>query len=162
MIALARCDDRMIHGQCIVRVLSDFKIDVIVGVDDFAASNPVLKNIYVAAAPPGMKNLILTAEQAVKETPEHIASSESVLFLFKDPLTALTVFRAVPNLSKELNIGPVSNRRGTAKATMYAYLTLEEASALDEISAMGVRVYFNQVTDQKFEEWTKIRSVFKK
>ena len=27
MIKLVRCDDRMIHGQCIVRILADFAIE---------------------------------------------------------------------------------------------------------------------------------------
>jgi len=37
MIKLVRCDDRMIHGQCIVRVIGDFQIERIIGVDNFTA-----------------------------------------------------------------------------------------------------------------------------
>ena len=28
-ITVLRCDDRLIHGQCIVKVLNDYKIDYI-------------------------------------------------------------------------------------------------------------------------------------
>lgn len=39
-ITVLRCDDRLIHGQCIVKVLNDYKIDYIILVDAFTASNP--------------------------------------------------------------------------------------------------------------------------
>ena len=32
-ITVLRCDDRLIHGQCIVKVLNDYKIDYIILVD---------------------------------------------------------------------------------------------------------------------------------
>ena len=37
-ITVLRCDDRLIHGQCIVKVLNDYKIDYIILVDAFTAS----------------------------------------------------------------------------------------------------------------------------
>ena len=52
MIKLIRCDDRLIHGQVIVRVISSFDINKIVIVDDFTASNEVLKSVFALATPP--------------------------------------------------------------------------------------------------------------
>ena len=50
-ITVLRCDDRLIHGQCIVKVLNDYKIDYIILVDAFTASNPVMSNIYKMSVP---------------------------------------------------------------------------------------------------------------
>jgi len=55
----------------------------------------------------------------------------------------------------------MSSRKNSKKATMYAYLTAEEITALDQLSDSGVRVYFNQVIDQKSEEWSDIKSKLK-
>ena len=161
MIKLVRCDDRMIHGQCIVRILGDFHIKRIIGVDDFTAGNAMLKKIYQMATPPQITSGIYTAEEAVGEIRQHIGDSENTLVLFKNPLTALILFRAVNDIPKELNIGPVSNRKNTRKATMYAYLTDEEVMALDEMASMGIRVYFNQINDQNTEEWENVKARMK-
>ena len=161
MIKLVRCDDRMIHGQCIVRVLGDFGIERIIGVDDFTASNTVLKKIYNMAVPSGIKSDIYTTQEAVEPIRQQLDSNEATLVLIKNPLTALTLFQAIDHMSGEFNIGPMSSRKDTRKATLYAYLTDEEIKALDAISDMGIRVYFNQTTDQRSEEWDRVRSSMK-
>ena len=107
-ITVLRCDDRLIHGQCIVKVLNDYKIDYIILVDAFTASNPVMSNIYKMSVPPNVQ---------------------------------------------ALNIGPMSNRKGTKKATYFSYLLDSEAAACEELHAMGIRVYFQQVPGEKEMEW---------
>lgn len=161
MIKLVRCDDRMIHGQCIVRVLGDFGIERVIGVDDFTASNAVLKKIYSLAIPPRIKGGIFSVKEAVDEIFQHLTDAEKVLVLVKNPQTALELYKSVERLPKELNIGPMSSRKGAKKATMYAYLMTEEIAAIDEMTAMGVRVYFNQTTDQRTEEWERVRASLK-
>ena len=153
MISLIRCDDRLIHGQCVVRVLSDFKIHHIVVIDDFVAGNSVLKSIFMMAAPEGIKTDIFTTEEAGGHLQAYAVAPEAVLLLMKSPETALALFTRCAALKKELNIGPISNRPNTKKATMYCYLTPEETEAIQQLDALGVRVYFNQVTDQPTVEW---------
>ena len=161
MIKLVRCDDRMIHGQCIVRVLGDFAIGCIIGVDDFTASNPVLKNIYKMAIPPHIKGGIYTSAEALSEISERSADGLNTLVLVKSPQTALGLYKKTDCLPKALNIGPMSSRKNSRKATMYAYLTDEEIEAIDELSNMGIRVYFNQIIEQKTEEWSTVKSAMK-
>jgi len=161
MIELVRCDDRLIHGQCIVRVLGDFGIQRIIGVDDFTATNPVLKRIYGMAVPPQVEGGIFTTEEAVEQVRQHIDSRDRTLLLFKSPLAALTLFQKVEGLPRHLNVGPMSSRKNARKATMYAYLTDEEIEALDALTELGVRVYFNQTSDQRTEEWSRIKAALK-
>lgn len=161
MIQLIRCDDRMIHGQCIVRVLGDFNIARVIGVDDFTAGNPVLRNIYQLAVPPHIQSDILTEKDAAAALPGHLDTAENVLLLVKNPQSALALFEAVEGLPKHLNIGPMSSRKDAKKVTMYAYLTPAEIDAVERMADMGVRVYFNQTTDQKTDEWDALRTAFK-
>ena len=160
MIRLVRCDDRLIHGQCVTRVISDFRIGHIVVCDDFVASNPVLKNVFLLAAPSGVKTEILSVPETAGRVPALDAEKQNVLILVRLPETALQLHQTAPSLKKELNIGPMSSRPNTKKATIYCSLTVPEQQAVWQLSAMGVRVYFNQVITQKTVEWGDIQAQF--
>ncbi len=161
MIILNRVDDRLIHGQCIVRVIIDFKIEKIVIIDDFTASNPVLKNIFYLATPPQAKSVIYSIEETKTELSQYIENNENVLLLMRSPTVALKLFEIHSNLKKELDIGPISYRPDTVKVTPYAYLSREEIDAIKKIEERRVRVYFNQTIDQKIIEWNEVKDLCK-
>lgn len=156
-IDVLRCDDRLIHGQCIVRVISDGYIEHIILVDDFTASTPVMTNIYKMAVPPNVTIDVVTTASAPTVVDEYANRKEKTLVLVKDPCVALTLQQNTDKLPKELNIGPMSNRNDTKKATFYSYLLQKEQEACDSLVDMGIRVYFRQVPDEKEIEWTSVR-----
>lgn len=157
MICLVRCDDRLIHGQCIFRILNDYKVRRILLIDDMTASNSTLRNIYVLAAPPGVKTEVLAAQEALGKVAEAIKDDVSTLILFKFPGVALELYSGINDLKKELNVGPMSNRSGTRKVTMFSHVTPEEIRDLEKLHQFGVRVYFQQVNDEKATEWNDVR-----
>lgn len=157
MIDLLRCDDRLIHGQCIVRVIQDGGIGRIILVDDFTAGTLVMANIYKMAVPPTVKIDIVSAADGASVIEKYADQKESVLVLVKDPCVALKLQQATDKLPKELNIGPMSNRNNTKKATFYSYLLPEEEAACDALTEMGIRVFFRQVPDEKEIEWTEVK-----
>lgn len=156
-VSIFRCDDRLIHGQCIVRVLNDFDVKKILLVDEFTATNPIIKNVYQMAVPPTVKVEVLRPSESYEKIQEAVRNQTSSLILIKDPNVAVDIFKNVPNLKKELNIGPMSSRKDTVKATYFANLTIKEAEAIEKLHQNGVMVYFQQVTDQKSIKWESIR-----
>ncbi|MDF9825872.1 mannose/fructose/N-acetylgalactosamine-specific phosphotransferase system component IIB [Breznakia sp. PF5-3] len=156
-IDLLRCDDRLIHGQCIVRVISDGNIDHIILVDDFTATSPVMANIYKMSVPPTVTIDLLTCEAANEKIEEYANKDAKTLVLVKDPCVALALQEKTDCLPKELNIGPMSNRNDTKKFTFYAYLLENEVQACDALTEKGIRVYFRQVPDEKEIEWVDVR-----
>lgn len=110
-ITVLRCDDRLIHGQCIVKVLNDYKIDYIILVDAFTASNPVMSNIYKMSVPPNVHLDVASAQSAIALIEQAEESSERTLVLVKDPIIALKLQKNCTVLPKALNIGPMSNRK---------------------------------------------------
>lgn len=160
MIKLIRCDDRLIHGQCMVRVINDFEIRRILIIDDFTASNPVLKSVFTSAVPPTVKAEVLSTAEAKEAVEAHLGDSENTLLLMRSPQVALRLFDEVPQLEKQLDIGPMSNRPKTTKVTEYAYLLPDEAAAIKALDAEGIRVYFNQVINQKTVEWKDVAADF--
>lgn len=156
-VEVLRCDDRLIHGQCIVRVLNDYKIDHIILVDEFTASNPVMSNIYKMSVPPTVKLETYTVERAVDEIEEAAKRDEKTLVLVKDPVVALELQKKTTKLPKALNIGPMSNRKQTIKITFFSFLLDKEREACEQLSNLGVRVYFQQVPGEKEIEWNEVK-----
>lgn len=156
-ITILRCDDRLIHGQCIVKVLNDYKIDHIILVDPFTASNPVMSNIYKMSVPPTVKLEAHDVDTAVAAVEAAAESGDSTLVLVKDPVVALKLQKKTDKLPKALNIGPMSNRKDTTKATFFSFLLDREKDACDALTDMGVRVYFQQVPGDKEIEWNDVK-----
>lgn len=157
-ISILRCDDRLIHGQCIVRILNDYKIDKIILVDNFTASNPVLVNIYKMSVPPNVSIEVKNADDAIPLIEDASEKEEKTLVLVKDPIIALKLQKNTDKLPKELNVGPMSNRNGTKKATFFAYILEGELEAIKELENLGVRVYFQQVPDEKEVDFKEIKN----
>ena len=158
-ITLLRCDDRLIHGQCIVRVLNDYKVDRIILVDAFTAANPIMKNVYKMSVPASVKLLLVdpASEEAIELIGQAANDGSTTLVLVKDPIVALDLQKRTDALPKALDIGPMSNRGGTRKATYFSFLLPTEEEACDGLSELGVRVYFQQVPGEKEIEWSEVR-----
>lgn len=155
-VSLVRCDDRLIHGQVIVRVLKTYSINKILLIDDETAKNPTMASIYRLSVPPGVKLVVHSLDDSDDAVEEALKDNANTLILLKNPQIALELFKRHPELPKEFNIGPMSNRKESKKATMYAYLMENEIQAIEELSNMGVRVYFRQVAEQDEIPWEKI------
>lgn len=156
-IRILRCDDRLIHGQCIVKVLNDYKVEHIILVDAFTASNPVMCNIYKMSVPPSVHLDVYDAKGAVSAIEEAAAAAETTLVLVKDPIIAIELQQNTDKLPKELNIGPMSNRNDTKKKTYFSFLLEKECEACEKLMELGVRVYFQQVPGEKEIEWDEVK-----
>lgn len=99
-ISIFRCDDRLIHGQCIVRVLNDFHIKRILLVDEFTATNPVIKSVYQMAVPPTVKVEVLRSSDSYEKIKEAINNELNNLILIKNPKVAFEIFKNVNGLKK--------------------------------------------------------------
>lgn len=157
-IVLLRCDDRLIHGQCIVRILKDYKIDEIILVDAFTASNPVMKNIYQMSVPASVSLHLFapSQEETIKAIDEAARGDGNTLVLVKGPVVALDLRRRTRALPNTLNIGPMSNRSNAKKMTFFASLLEDEVRACEELTNLGVRVYFQQVPGEKEVDWSEV------
>jgi len=158
MIRLVRCDDRLIHGQCVLRVLSDYGIQRILLADDILAQDSALRAIVLLAAPLDIPTEIVSVSEAVNRLPALIADKSQTMLLVRSPFPALALYETVPALRADCNIGPVAGGDRAMKITDYCRLTQTELSAVEQMATLGVRVYFNQVIDQRVVEWAEVRS----
>ncbi|MEA4811279.1 MAG: PTS sugar transporter subunit IIB [Anaerolineaceae bacterium] len=157
-ISLIRCDERLIHGQCITGVLRDFQIQYIILVDEDTCSNPIFKRIYEMAVPANVKIDVTGVSNSYALIQSALRSSINTLLLLKDLSGLNSIHQNVPDLPKELNVGPMSNRKGTTKITYFTYLNQKELEVIEQLSKDGFKVYFQQTLNQKPILWNAIQN----
>lgn len=156
-ISFIRCDDRIIHGQIVIRWSTEFPCDGIIAVDDNAASNTIIKNALKAAST--KKTFIWSREQFAIKMEEAIKSSKNYFVITKDPITMaeLLVDKNMKTDVKKLNIGPQSARPGTVNVNKNADITKQEIFAYEKIYNAGYEIEFKLVPDSNSVSWKDIR-----
>lgn len=160
MIVLVRCDDRLIHGQTMTVVTKVNHIDRIIVVDDLTASNPVLRSVFKTAVPASMKAGVYTVEKAVPLVEKSLTDDSRTLVLMKSPEVYRSLLEKVDGMPTELNVGPMSKRKGTTEVHAAAHLLPAEAQAVKDVVAKGAHVYFQQVPSQPVVEWDDVKDRF--
>lgn len=157
MINLIRCDDRLIHGQCMTRIVQHYFIRDILVVDEFTATNPIMKLVFEKAVPPSMKAEVYTVKDAVEPIRKAISDSSQTLVLFRNPAIYAELLELLPELPKSMMIGPVAKRENAREANTGTYITPQEASVIAKLCDQGVEVYFQIIPDQKRYSWDEVR-----
>lgn len=160
MISLIRCDDRLIHGQCMTRLVPHFKINHIIVIDQFTAGNTMMTKIIESMALPGMKNEVFKVEEATPAIKKAIDDDSKTLIVFRFPVIAKQIFDISDELPKELMVGPVQKKEGAKTIQDGTYCTKEDFDAFDYVQKNGVKVYFQVVPGMRRMDWTDIRSKF--
>ena len=161
MINLIRCDDRLIHGQCMTRLVQHYFIKNIIVIDEFTATNPTMKYVVEKIAMPGMKNEVYTVDQAADPIREAINSKVGTMIVFRFPAIARTLFDQVPELPKSLMIGPVQKRDNTITVQDGTYLTKDEIADLDDLNSRGIEIFFQVVPEMKRIEFKEFKNKIK-
>lgn len=157
MINLIRCDDRLIHGQCMTRIVQHYFIKEIIVVDDFTATNSIMKIVFEKAVPPTIKAHVYTFEESIDKIKEAMCSDVGTLVLFRLPTMYEKLAERIADLPKKMNIGPVPMRSGCKEVNTGTYLNSEEAASLQRMAQQGVELIFNIVPDQKKFSWDEIK-----
>lgn len=158
MIKLVRSDERLIHGQCMQFIVSDYQIKDIIVVDDMTAKNALLKSIFQQAVPKSLKATVYTVEDAIQPIKDAVTNDVSTLLLMKNPRTLVKILESVPEIPHALNVGPQMAKNGV-KCVDYATLHPEDIEACKKLSNDGVRVFFNATGGQgSTVEWNSIAS----
>ncbi len=157
MINLIRCDDRLIHGQCMTRLVQHFFIKHILVVDEFTATNPVMKMVIEKAAMPGMKNEAFTLQNAIEPICKAIQDDIGTMIVFRFPSIAKALFDQIEDLPKSLMVGPVQKRDNAKTIIDGTYCTQEELEIFDHLYNKGIDVHFQVVPDMKKTQWKDIR-----
>lgn len=142
-VVLYRIDERLIHGQIMTAWQGRTGAKTVVIVDDTAAQDEFMIQIYRLAAPQLRVEVVDTAKfrEMAKD-----ADTGRTIVLFKGPAEALKALeeKIVPD---ELIVGNVATAPGRKKYTKYAYLSDEEKGMLEKLQNLGWKVNMQLLPD---------------
>ena len=146
-IKLVRVDFRLIHGQVITKWSNTISAKEIVVVNDQLFKDEYMAEIYIMAAPPGMKVNVLPVKDFVDKAGSGAYNSGNVTVLFKNIKDA----RDVVDLGiqfKQVQIGGLGSGNGRTSVVKGISIDIEDVNNLTAIQESGAEVAF-QVTPEE-------------
>lgn len=139
-LALARIDDRLIHGQVVIGWGVPLGVRLIALVDDDVAANAWEQEIYRMAVPPGIAVEFVTREVALVRLPSWAGDPRPVFLLAGTVETMAVLVRGGQGIVPRVNIGGLHAGPGRRERLRYVYLTDTEAAQLRQLEAEGAQV----------------------
>ena len=155
-ICLARIDDRLIHGQIVIKWWKYLHCDEILIADDDVAGDPFMQEVLSLAGPPDVPVRVLSVGDAACRLATQDGNRRSTLLLVKSPLAALRLMDKGVRLS-HINVGGLAAGEGTQRVFRNVSLDPLQADALEELSRRGVQITFQLIPGDAQAEWTTIR-----
>lgn len=152
-LALARVDQKLIHGQIAVAWVPYLGVDVIIVADEALAGDDWAQTAMKLGLPPEITEVIfLVPGQLPRAVSEH--EPQKILILFKD-LKAVTASLAAGFRLKRLNLGNqfYQPERGVVRLTETFYINLEDRRTLLDLHAQGVTISAQAVPRSKAVAW---------
>jgi len=115
-IALARIDDRLIHGQVATVWSKETKCQRIIVCNDDVAKDEIRKTLLTQVAPPGVQSHVVDIEKAVRVINNPKYENDIVMLLFTNPTDVLRLVEAGIDI-KSVNIGGMSFKEGKTQVT---------------------------------------------
>ena len=136
-IALARIDDRLIHGQVVIGWGVPLRVELIVVVDDGVAANDWEQEIYRMAVPGTVAVEFAGRDQATQRLSQWAADSRPVFVLTSDPDTMAALVGAGQGAIRKVNLGGIHAGPGRRERLRYVYLSDAELNTLRRLEAQG-------------------------
>lgn len=162
MIKLVRCDDRLIHGQCVTAIIPIYGIKAIIAIDNATATNAVLKRIFERAAPKGVKTVVVTEDDSIPLIQAAIGDDVSTLILMRVPTVMERLLKECPGLPRDLNVASVPKRPNMEMNELYPgiFFSTEEVASAKRMAADGVHIWLQKLPNSARVEWDSIQGKF--
>jgi len=157
-IALVRIDDRLIHGQVVVKWLRHLDCKDILIVDDDLWRDSFMQSVLRMAAPPGVRVRVARVQDAAEQLNLPASNGQGVLVLVKSPKAALELLHNGVCFT-ELNVGGLAAGAGTTRLYKSVSANAEQIDALLTMRDNGVRVYLQMVPEERPVELSELTPV---
>lgn len=144
-IALARIDDRLIHGQVVTAWLRNIgKCDEILIADDSASTDKLIQQVLAMTKPPSMSLRVLSVADTIVDFREKAEDSRRVLLITRGPGAMLRLLEGGVEMDY-INLGGMGAGPGRKLRTKAVSLNEEELETLRQIEGRGVKVEIKMV-----------------
>ena len=143
-ILLARIDNRLVHGQVGITWTSSLGANLIVVVDDEAASQPIQQQLMTMTADnAGVGIRFFTVEKTIRIISK-ASPSQKIFIVCKTPSVAKSLVDGGVQI-KDLNVGNMHFSAGKRALTKKVYVDDQDVEDLKYIEAKGVNVFMQDI-----------------
>jgi len=152
-IRLARIDSRLLHGQVATVWTKSVSPNRILVVSDKVAQDSLRKLLIVQAAPPGVKANVITVDKMIEIYHSPLFDEVRPLVLTDTPQNmARLVAGGLDFSATGIDIGSLAFSAGMVMVTNAIAVGENEAAALYDLQAAGLKVFAQKVpTDKKVD-----------
>ena len=153
MIKLFRIDERLIHGQIAIKWSRHTGVDSIVVANNNAAANVMIQKSLKMAAPPGIKTVIKSIDDAVKTLNDPRCEPLKVLVLVNNPDDAIEMAKRVKgipfvNVGNYGRVAPKKPGKERRRLVNNLYCDEDEVVGFKNLMAEGLEC-INQTTPEE-------------
>jgi len=147
-MVLVRIDDRLIHGQVVENWMKFLKINHVVVVNDFVASDRMQKTLFSMAVPDHAKISILTIAQAKEMILNSQFEGDRAMLLLVSPQDVLNLINKGVRI-KEVNIGGMHYSPDKKQILKAISVSKQDIQAFQELDKLGVHLEARMVPDDE-------------
>ncbi len=147
-IALARIDDRLIHGQVVTVWSKVTKCNRIIVCNDDIAKDELRKTILTQVAPPGVKAHVVSIDKAARVLKNPKYENDIAILLFTCPKDVLRLVEAGTDI-KSVNIGGMSFKSGKTQITGAISVNKEDIDAFNALNDRNIELEIRIVASDK-------------
>lgn len=156
-IALARIDNRFVHGQILEGWIPYTKATCIVVASDAVVKNRIQKTAMEASVPSGLTVRVLDVRDAVKRLLEGEFDKWDIVLLFGTTEEALTAVRLGLKV-EEINVGNIHFCPGKLQISPSVSVDKADLENFKALNDMGVRVVIRCVpSDSSHSIWEVVK-----
>ncbi len=144
-IALARIDDRLIHGQVATRWTKETKVSRIIVVSDEVAGDQVRKTLLTQVAPPGVSAHVVDVAKMVRVWNNPKYTGDRVMLLFTNPTDVLRIVKEGVDI-KSLNIGGMAFREGKKQVNQAVSVDAKDIDAFGQLDQHNIELEVRKVS----------------
>lgn len=144
-LVLVRIDDRLIHGQVVTQWMKDTHANKVLIVDDKLPDDALMKRVFKAAAPPGVKCIIKSIADAIPYIQgDPKTDDEAILVLVKFPAVIEALLDAGIPLPKVI-LGGMGIREDRKVFNRNVAANNDEIECMKRIMAKGSTLVYQLV-----------------
>lgn len=149
VIALARIDDRLIHGQVATRWTKETNVKRIVVVNDDVAKDEVRSTLLKQAAPPGVTAHVVGVDKMVRVYNNPKYAKERMMLLFTNPADILKLVDNGVDI-KSINVGGMAYQRGKKQISDAISVDKNDITAFNQLNEKGITLEFRKVASDNY------------
>ncbi|MFB0526015.1 MAG: PTS system mannose/fructose/N-acetylgalactosamine-transporter subunit IIB [bacterium] len=147
-MVLVRIDDRLIHGQVVENWMKFLKINHVVIVNDFVASDRMQKTLFSMAVPDQAKISILTIAQAREAIVNGQFEGDRAMLLLVSPQDVLNLINKGVKI-REVNVGGMHYAPYKKQILKAISVSKDDVRAFQELDKLGVYLEARMVPDDE-------------